>query len=119
MKAKTDKLNQPESQEDSAKEENLPGYPVYPEEEDIYSNYMEEREINPEEISKIKAPTPNHKVSSHNEIDFSDDFSGSDLDIPGSELDDEQEALGSEDEENNYYSLGGDDHEDLEEDRGE
>jgi hypothetical protein len=40
-----------------------------------------------------------------------------DLDIPGSELDDKDEELGEEDEENNYYSLGGDRHEDLEEDR--
>jgi len=43
------------------------------------------------------------------------DFSGNDLDIPGSELDDESESVGSEDEENNSYSLGGDDHNDLEE----
>lgn len=40
-----------------------------------------------------------------------------DLDIPGAELDDESELIGSEDEENNYYSLGGDNHENLEEDR--
>lgn len=45
------------------------------------------------------------------------DFTGKDLDIPGSELDDEQEALGSEDEENNGYSIGGDNHDDLEESR--
>ena len=38
------------------------------------------------------------------------------LDIPGSELDDENEELGEEDEENNYYSLGGDRHESQEED---
>lgn len=43
------------------------------------------------------------------------DFSGKDLDIPGSELDDDKEEIGSEDEENNGYSLGGDNHEDLEE----
>lgn len=36
------------------------------------------------------------------------DFAGEDLDIPGSELDDAQERRGSEDEENNHYSLGGD-----------
>ena len=36
------------------------------------------------------------------------DFSGKDIDIPGSELDDAQEAIGEEDEENNSYSLGGD-----------
>ena len=40
------------------------------------------------------------------------DMAGSDLDVPGSELDDENEAIGSEDEENNSYSLGGDGHED-------
>lgn len=34
-----------------------------------------------------------------------------DLDIPGSELDDDNERIGEEDEENNYYSLGGDRHE--------
>lgn len=45
------------------------------------------------------------------------DFAGEDLDIPGSEADDAAEAIGSEDEENNAYSLGGDRHEDLEEDR--
>jgi hypothetical protein len=45
------------------------------------------------------------------------DFSAQDLDIPGSELDDDKEAIGSEDEENNSYSLGGDNHEDLEEPR--
>lgn len=45
------------------------------------------------------------------------DFTGKDLDVPGSELDDEKEEIGSEDEENNSYSIGGDNHEDLEEPR--
>ena len=44
------------------------------------------------------------------------DFSGEDLDVPGNELDDDAEAIGSEDEENNSYSLGGENHNDLEED---
>lgn len=44
------------------------------------------------------------------------DFSGEDLDVPGVEDDDASERIGSEDEENNSYSLGGDDHDDLEED---
>lgn len=30
------------------------------------------------------------------------------LDVPGADLDDEMEDIGEEDEENNYYSLGGD-----------
>ena len=38
------------------------------------------------------------------------------LDVPGSELDDDNESIGEEDEENNYYSLGGDNKEGLEED---
>lgn len=38
------------------------------------------------------------------------------LDIPGAELDDDNEAIGEEDEENNYYSLGGDNKDSLEED---
>ena len=37
------------------------------------------------------------------------------LDVPGEELDDANEDLGEEDEENNYYSLGGDRQENLEE----
>jgi hypothetical protein len=45
------------------------------------------------------------------------DFSGNDLDVPGVEDDDQQESVGSEDEENNSYSIGGDDHNDLEEDK--
>jgi hypothetical protein len=39
---------------------------------------------------------------------------GADLDVPG-ELT-TNKKMGSEDEENNYYSLGGDNHNDLEED---
>ncbi len=35
-----------------------------------------------------------------------DDVSGDDLDIPGSENDDDNESIGEEDEENNLYSLG-------------
>lgn len=42
--------------------------------------------------------------------------SGEDLDVPGAELDNMNEEIGEEDEENNYYSLGGDRHENLEED---
>ncbi|MCY7420570.1 MAG: hypothetical protein LH478_02380 [Chitinophagaceae bacterium] len=36
-------------------------------------------------------------------------------DIPGADLDDESEDIGEEDEENNYYSIGGDNHDNLEE----
>jgi hypothetical protein len=49
-------------------------------------------------------------------VDEDDDRDQEDLDIPGSEIDDANESIGEEDEENNYYSLGGDRHENLEED---
>jgi len=45
------------------------------------------------------------------------DMTAEDLDVPGSELDDAEENIGEEDEENNPYSIGGDRHEDLEENR--
>ena len=45
------------------------------------------------------------------------DFDGTELDIPGRNLDDDQEDRGNEDEENNHYSLGSDDNDQLE--RGE
>ncbi len=35
------------------------------------------------------------------------EFSGKDLDVPGSEDDDDNEEIGAEDEENNSYSIGG------------
>lgn len=49
------------------------------------------------------------------QLDFKKEISKEELNVPGAELDDEQEMIGSEDEENNYYSLGGDNHDDLEE----
>jgi hypothetical protein len=96
-----------------------PGYPRYPSNEDIFNKYKEEENLNPEDTSKSKAPNDDGSAGKNNEKDFDGDASGGDLDVPGSELDDEQESIGSEDEENNYYSLGGDDHNDLEEDRGD
>ena len=90
-----------------------PGYPSYPADEDIYRIDSEEEDINPEDIFQLKTINDDN---GHRKNDiFSHTAEGDDLDVPGSELDDEQEEIGSEDEENNYYSIGGDDHEDLEE----
>jgi len=101
---------------DQIVDKNPMGYPPYPNDEDIYKKYQEEKEIDPEDVSRIKDSIKRSKIGARNEKDFNDDFSGSDLDIPGSELDDEQEDIGNEDEENNYYSLGGDNHNNLDED---
>ncbi len=102
---------------ENSESKDLPGYPAYPKDEDIYKQFKEEEEINPDDISTLKEP--NMKPGERNEKDFKDDVSGSDLDVPGSELDDDLENVGDEDEENNYYSLGGDNHNDLEEDKGD
>lgn len=88
----------------------------YPPSEDIYNQGKKVMNLNPEDLSENKAP--NEEKGSWNEKNFEDDRSGGDLDVPGSELDDQQENSGSEDEENNYYSLGGDNHNDLDEDKG-
>ena len=97
------------------KDINQKGYPLYDESEDIYEKFEEESDINPANISKEKDSNSTN-VLRQEELDRKRKIGGKDLDVPGSELDDEQEDIGSEDEENNYYSLGGDDHNDLEED---
>ena len=89
----------------------------YPASEDIYNKSEQQEDIDPENISILK--TPNEIAQGENEKNFQEDKSGDDLDIPGSELDDDAEKNGNEDEENNFYSLGGDAHNDLEEDKGE
>jgi hypothetical protein len=77
--------------------------PVYKKEDDIYNREKEESLEDQDGPEKGKA--------------VSDKGPGDDLDIPGAEADDTDEAIGEEDEENNYYSLGGDSHDDLEEDQ--
>jgi hypothetical protein len=96
----------------------LPDSLLYPPEEDIYRKFHKESEIDPEDISKKKAPVEINNTSKLNEKDFDEDMSGGDLDIPGSELDDEFENTGYEDEENNHYSIGGDSHTNLDENTG-
>ena len=107
----------PSKPDSNGKENNgFPGYSVYLPEEDIFNN-AEEETLNSEGLDENK--TSGEKPGKWNEKDFNEDASGSDLDVPGSELDDDQEKIGSEDEENNYYSIGGDDHENLDEDKGD
>ena len=80
------------------KEENdFPGYPHYPGSEDMYEKGVK-RKYNEEEEDE--------------EMEMG-------LDVPGADLDNKDEKIGEEDEENNYYSLGGDNHEDLEESEGQ
>ena len=87
---------------DETENEEFPGYPIYPPEEDIYANDLEEVDLDPEDPNHLK--TPNEKQETPDETEFDRPKMGGDLDIPGSELDDENEEIGEEDEENNYYS---------------
>lgn len=103
--------------ESSKSEKEFPGYPKYASNEDIYNQFKEEQDIDPENIGQMKEA--NEMPEMMNEKSFEDDLVGDDLDVPGSELDDEDEAIGHEDEENNYYSIGGDNHNSLEENQGE
>jgi hypothetical protein len=103
-----------EKRADKAEKENFPGYQHYSPKEDIYRRGKEEQEIDPEDPGKKKLP--NEPYMGRNEKNSDTALPGNDLDVPGSELDDELEDIGSEDEENNYYSLGGDE-KDLEENK--
>jgi hypothetical protein len=57
--------------------------------------FHKESDINPADISKKKdsCEINNHRKLNEN---FEEDMAGGDLDIPGSELDDAMEAIGSE-----------------------
>jgi len=101
--------------DDDLYDDDLPGN--YPASDDIFSRGLVDEEIDPEFIGREKLE--NEESTGWNEKDFEDDLVGDDLDVPGSELDDEEEIDGNEDEENNYYSLGGDNHNDLEENQGD
>lgn len=93
----------------------FPDYPIYPPSEDIYSNYTKDEEVDLEHPYQPKSVIDKFGMPTQKEVE--EEFTGDNLDIPGAELDDYQESIGSEDEENNYYSLGGDNHENLDESR--
>ena len=99
----------------------LPGYPLYPDSDDIYKKSEKAGVVNPNDIDNLTPLTENDRLEHivEREKDPNHDALGYPLDIPGSDLDDRQEAIGSEDEENNYYSIGGDNHDNLEENKGE
>jgi len=104
-----------QDQEQLLKEkENASDYKGYLPGDDIYNRNKQEQDINPENIKKRKVP--NEPKDTPNEINFYNGYDGDNLDVPGAELDDADEKIGEEDEENNYYSIGGDNHNDLEED---
>jgi hypothetical protein len=85
------------------------GYTNYDAKDDIYSKAKNEVNLDPEDTAMEK--------SENSENELNDNDLGNGLDVQGAELDDEQEKIGSEDEENNYYSLGLDNHNESDENR--
>lgn len=74
----------------------------YPASEDIYSK---DKPITNADVEKIATNEQlNTEENLKNEVTFDTEQLGEDLDVPRAELDDEQENIGNEDEENNYYS---------------
>ena len=94
----TDKINQPGKEKEMDAE-------ISPEEREMIDESFE---------NMISRDNDNLKRSSLDNMDadglplnensFIDDFTGEGLDIPGAELDNENENIGEEDEENNGYS---------------
>jgi hypothetical protein len=149
---KADQAKSTSATKKSAANEEFPGYPLYPANEDIMNranrldaDIEEVLENGPTATNVSQPSTPGSQNSiikggsnltrddlqalASDEVEsvgddeilkdrvWPVDFSGGDLDVPGSESDDRQEQLGSEDEENNSYSIGSDRHRGLEEDQ--
>lgn len=92
------------------RDEELPGYPSTPPSEDIFRQYDQEENVNPE--NPFEEKTPIERATD----EFAEELALGELDVPGAELDDAMESIGNEDEENNYYSLGSDDNDSLSDD---
>lgn len=103
---------------DNKNEKPMPGYPSYDKKDDVYNQNKKEKYSEEEERLKVETEEDKwNEVDAEREGREPRENKADNLDIPGAELDDDMEDIGEEDEENNYYSLGGDNHEDLEEDR--
>jgi len=113
MKNKNNKPGKPQppgmDEQEQKRDKTFPGYPTYPPKEDIM-NQGEKEELDVEKMTR-SARLNNEMKAQQKAPDEQEE-----LDVPGAELDDRQESIGEEDEENNFYSLGGERHEDLEED---
>jgi hypothetical protein len=83
----------PKTKSGHRKRINLDGYPHFPTKDDINKKSQKEDTV----------------------MILGDDIMGDKLDVLGSESDDDRESVGSKDEENNSYSIGGDSHKDFEE----
>ncbi len=79
-----------------------PGFSLDDEELDMREGT--EADVNEDDLAILNAT--NDEIGRPQNV--SNEDLNTDLDIPGSELDDKNELIGEEDEENNYWSLGSD-----------
>jgi hypothetical protein len=70
------------------------------------------KKINSSDQDALERAKPDQYDEDGEPLNEKTTLSGSDLDIPGSELDDDNEEIGEEDEENNSYSLNDEDEDD-------
>lgn len=88
---------------------------VTPEDIAMLSAADQNRDMDDPDIEEPMLDTTDEDGDPLNEPEPTYGQAGADLDVPGSEGDDGNENIGEEDEENNYYSLGGDDKSSIEE----
>ncbi len=100
MKKVSINKNLPNSGSGNEQKISLEGYPQFPIKEDIEDKPNRKKHKNTDSENSFGRES---KVGTHTDEVFGNDIFGDDLEIPGSELDDQQEEIGSEDEENNYY----------------
>ena len=77
---------------------------ITPEERELLNNAGDGITGDDERLKRAQLDNTDEDGTPLNEKSGANDLSGEDLDVPGSELDDLDEALGEEDEENNNYS---------------
>lgn len=78
---------------------------ITPQEEELLDNAGTNSTDN-EDLQRTQLDSMDEEGVLLNEGSSATNIAGGDLDVPGSELDDADEAIGEEDEENNSYSLG-------------
>jgi len=92
----TDANLPPKARRDEEDEDNL----ITPLEEDLLDEAGNAPTAEDEDLEEMSLDEPEDMNETADPIDM-----GADLDVPGAELDDDEEDIGEEDEENNSYSL--------------
>ena len=108
MKTNENKTNQ---LDDNELMKVLEGYPIYPENEDIYNKFRKEKSIDPENAIKF---IETEKIGLIPEPDFENESFVTDLEVGwDNTVEDKVEIVVNEDEDNDYLSLGKDNQLDL------